>query len=384
MEPDKTREAENRRLFEVFRLQAAADQGLPFLERLTRQAADLFHVPIAVITLVDRDRVWLKTHFGLDVTEIKREHSLCDLAIHADDVLIIPDVRKHPIASTKPMVASPPGIRFYAAAPLRSRFGYNVGTLCIMDVHPRTLSDRDQSLLRLMAEVAAKEIELRALANAVPAMIDEGFERNLFEGGPVVVFKWRAVEGWPVEWVSSNISQFGYTSAEFVNNTLLYAQIVHPEDLNRVAEVVAAYTEQGVETFTQEYRLLRKNGQYCWVYDYTRVVRDAAGHVTHYLGYVIDITSRKQTEQALQDSWTRYEAAVEAFPGFVYLCGADYNWNSPTAIYLSISDAMWSERNVIKSFTIEQPLVRFATRPVCGVTKRFDGNGLTQGTINGI
>src|SRR5512136_1008178 len=99
-------------------------------------------------------------------------------------------------------------------------------------------------------------------------------EREIFVGGPTVVFKWKNREGWPVEYVSPNVAgQFGYAPEEFTGGKVLYAAIVHPDDRARVAAEVSAYSGQGAASFEQTYRIARKDGRYCWIYDFTKVVR---------------------------------------------------------------------------------------------------------------
>jgi PAS domain S-box-containing protein len=125
-------------------------------------------------------------------------------------------------------------------------------------------------------------------------------ERRLFTGGPVVVFRWIAEEGWPVEYVSPNVAQlFGHSREEFTIGRLSYASIVHPHDLQRVAEEVTTFTQSGVPCFEQYYRIVRPDGSSRWLYDFTVFARDDTGRVTHYEGYVLDITERKQAEEEL-------------------------------------------------------------------------------------
>ncbi len=120
------------------------------------------------------------------------------------------------------------------------------------------------------------------------------------ENSPVVLFRWKAAEGWPVELVSNNVIQFGYLPEEFLSGAVPYASIVHPDDLERVAREVQEHAASGVESFQQEYRIVTKDGRARWLDDRTVIERDAAGRITHYQGIVIDITERVRMEEQLR------------------------------------------------------------------------------------
>jgi two-component system cell cycle sensor histidine kinase/response regulator CckA len=125
--------------------------------------------------------------------------------------------------------------------------------------------------------------------------------RLLFIGGPVVVFRWSAREGWPIEYVSPNVaSLFGRSPEEFLAGSLCYADVLHPDDLARVTSEVAQHTQAGLTCFEQDYRILRPDGEPRWLSDFTVVRRDEAGRVTHFDGYVMDVTGRKLAERALE------------------------------------------------------------------------------------
>ncbi len=126
--------------------------------------------------------------------------------------------------------------------------------------------------------------------------------RGFFNDGPVVVFRWVAAEGWPVEYVSPNVIQlFGVEAADFLSRRVPYARTVHPDDLARVAEEVAANTRAGRAGFNQEYRIVRPSGEVRWLFDHTLIVRDAHGVVTHYEGYVLDQTEAMRARHERED-----------------------------------------------------------------------------------
>jgi PAS domain S-box-containing protein len=134
------------------------------------------------------------------------------------------------------------------------------------------------------------------------------------ESSPVVLFRWRAEEGWPVELVSDNVSRFGYSRDELLSGSVLFSTLVHPDDLRQVTAEVGEYTAKGIDSFQQEYRLVSRDGAVRWIDDRTVIERDAAGRVIHYQGTVIDISERKMVEEKLR--LTQYcvdNAAVDIF-----------------------------------------------------------------------
>ncbi|MCS6771254.1 MAG: PAS domain S-box protein [Kiritimatiellae bacterium] len=123
---------------------------------------------------------------------------------------------------------------------------------------------------------------------------------HIISRGPAIVFLWRNEPGWPVEYVSENVAQWGYSAEDLTSGRIPYAQVIHPDDLARVADEVRHYTEGGIDNYIQEYRIIQKGGEVRWVEDRTWTRRGADGKVSHYQGVVLDITERKQAEQAQQ------------------------------------------------------------------------------------
>lgn len=137
-------------------------------DRITQLAASIFEVPIAIISLVDTDRIWFKSAYGLNIQQINRDPGLCASAILSDEVYVVNNAAADPRTLANPLVASEFGLRFYAAAPLQTENQCNLGTLCVIDKQPRTLTQKEQKILKELAAIVMDEMELRlALRNTV-------------------------------------------------------------------------------------------------------------------------------------------------------------------------------------------------------------------------
>ena len=133
-------------------------------DRITRLASMILDVPIAIVSLVDHDRIWFKSKHGLEVEEIGRDPGLCASAILQDETWIIGDARTDPRTLANPLVAGEFGLQFYAGSPLRTSDGYNLGTLCVIDKEPRELEPEQVRVLEDLAALVVDELELRLAA----------------------------------------------------------------------------------------------------------------------------------------------------------------------------------------------------------------------------
>ncbi|MDQ2861630.1 MAG: GAF domain-containing protein [Pseudomonadota bacterium] len=133
-------------------------------ERITAIAARRFNVPIAIISIVDHDRIWFKSHHGLTIDEIGRDPGLCASAILSPDPHILTDAIADPRSLANPLVAGDFGVRFYAGVPLRTHDGHNLGTLCILDKKPRPIDQEQIDDLQDLASVVMDQLELRLAA----------------------------------------------------------------------------------------------------------------------------------------------------------------------------------------------------------------------------
>jgi two-component sensor histidine kinase len=129
-------------------------------DRITALAARRFGVPIAIVSIVDEDRIWFKSHHGLPVQQIDREAGLCASAILGDTPYLLEDARTDPRSLANPLVAGDFGLRFYAAVPLTTSDGHNLGTLCVIDKEPRPIAQDQIEDLKDLASVVMDQLEL--------------------------------------------------------------------------------------------------------------------------------------------------------------------------------------------------------------------------------
>lgn len=147
-------------------------------DSITILAAHILQTPVSIVSIVDSDRIWFKSHHGLDIEEIPRSPGLCASAILGDLPYILPDASKDARSLANPLVAGEFGLRFYAAVPLRTSDGYNLGTLCCIDFLPREITTTQQEMLEHLAELVMEQMELRLAARQIFRIDKELHEIN--------------------------------------------------------------------------------------------------------------------------------------------------------------------------------------------------------------
>jgi PAS domain S-box-containing protein len=135
--------------------------------------------------------------------------------------------------------------------------------------------------------------------------------RLIIENSPAVLFRWKIAEHWPVLYVSSNISHFGYSEDDFISQRIQYSDIIHFEDLKRVSDEEEEKKLTGTLNYSQEYRIISGYGDTRWVEDQTVVVCDDFGNALYHQGIIIDITEEKIAKFALQESEQRFRSLVQ-------------------------------------------------------------------------
>jgi GAF domain-containing protein len=145
-------------------------------DRITALAARHFNVPVALVSLVDEDRIWFKSRHGLEAEEIPRSPGLCASVIFSDDAYVVRNAIEDPRTLANPLVAGEMGLRFYAAVPLVTHDGHRLGTMNIIDFVPRELDAAGLSDLHEFAGLVMDQMELRLSARKTIAALSKMFQ----------------------------------------------------------------------------------------------------------------------------------------------------------------------------------------------------------------
>ncbi len=303
---------------EPARLQTLNGYGLldtpsePEFERLTALAAKLFDVPIALVALVDADRLWFKSRLGLDASEVPRGTTYCTHTIQKDRPLIVPDATLDERFSASPAVAGPPHVRFYAGAPLTTKTGVNLGTLCVLDTVPRTFSESETDTLVQMAAITMAAIEARLTEQlsrqqlavqeqtAQALRVVEARYNRIAANTPGMVYQFirRADGTGEFPFVSDACRELlELEPAVLMRDAGEYFKLVHPEDRAASDKAVAA----ALATTTPlrwEGRHILASGQIKWLQISATPERLANGDL-FWDGVALDNTERKHSGDRL-------------------------------------------------------------------------------------
>ncbi|MFI5844044.1 GAF domain-containing protein [Catenuloplanes sp. NPDC051500] len=161
---DSSPAEEARRLAAVRRYQLVDRPTEAAYDRIAYIAATIVDTPIASVTMVEENRIWLAACYGLAVRQLGNEPGLCASAIGQDGIYVVRNAAKDPRTVAHPLVTGEMKLRFYAAAPIRTRDGFRLGTVNVIDRKPRDPDQKHLKSLEYLAEIVADELELRLMA----------------------------------------------------------------------------------------------------------------------------------------------------------------------------------------------------------------------------
>ena len=275
-------------------------------DELVQLASTFCGAPIALISLVDETRQWVKAGVGLVTAEIPRAMSFCAHALGARDLFIVQDARADPRFAENPLVSGEPHIRFYAGAPLITPDGHPLGTLCILDHHPRVLDDAQRAALGGLARQVVVQLELRrqisdkgAAEEALRA--SEARLQRVLEGSNDGFWDWQIDTGF-VQFSERAATMLGYALSDLVPHVSTWERLIHPDDFAGVMAVLQDHLAGRIEQYETEHRLRCADGQWMWILDRGKVVeRDQHGQPLRMAGTHTDVSERHVVERMKRD-----------------------------------------------------------------------------------
>ncbi len=276
----------------------------------TRLAAQICDTPAAVMTLIDHNRLWFKSKFGLTVTGTTCEIGFCTHTLQQNQVLVVQDALADERFANDPSVTSEPYIRFYAGAPLITSQGQVLGALGVIDYVPRELNLEQLEGLQALSRQAIAQLELRRnladlaaqatqQSKQLEAKLDHRQKEilDVFENGTVGLHCLDA-NGFILWANQAELELLGYTREEFIGHHManFYADKAVSDDI--LQKLSAKETLQNYEA-----RLLCKDGSLRYVLIETNLLWEE-GKFTHMRCFTRDITAHKRAEEAVQQAAT--------------------------------------------------------------------------------
>jgi two-component system, cell cycle sensor histidine kinase and response regulator CckA len=299
--PDEERRIDALRQYDVLDTDAE-----PAFDDLARLAAHLCDAPVALISLVDEDRQWFKSHIGWSATETPRSISFCMHAIqHPEDLFIVSDASRDSRFANSPMVTGDPHAVFYAGTALVTATGDALGTLCIIDHKPRDLTPPQREALRVLGRQVMSQLELRRRTAELADR--ERLLRGIVDAEPECL-KLLDIDGTLRMMNRAGLDMIEADSSDQVIGTCVY-DVIAPEHR-------AAFSALNERVFaghegTLEFQVIGLKGGTRWLETHAAPLRNDRGQVDVALGVTRDITDRRMAVEALRESERTSRALFE-------------------------------------------------------------------------
>lgn len=307
-------DVEKKRLSALHRFNILDTPADPSFDNITQLASKLLNVPVSLISFVDQHRIWAKSHHGIETQDFPRVEGLCATTILNNSPYIVTDARTDPRSCKHPMVIQDSGVRFYAGLPLTVEGELNIGSLCVIDYKPRSLSTSEIETLKLLSKMVIDAIKLHANQIKINELnktlqTSEHYFRSMFDQASVGVSIADANTGAFVKTNNRYRDIIGYSEEEL--KTLDLMRITHHDDLENQKRMTLKLLHGEVNEYRIEKRYIHKNGHLIWVDISCTALWLAGDKPTMHLAIVQDITDKKLTELALQENEARWSFALE-------------------------------------------------------------------------
>ncbi|MES2592466.1 MAG: PAS domain S-box protein [Bacteroidota bacterium] len=266
-------------------------------DRLTKLASIICGVPIALISLIDKNRQWFKSSIGLDVSETPRDLSFCQHAIVGDSLMEVSDATKDERFFNNPLVTDTPNIKFYAGYPLIDKNGFALGTLCVIDRKAKVLNPEQREALTLLANEAVSQIVTRK-KNIEKDKLEKLFDLSL----DMICIA--SSDGYFKKINPAFTSTLGWSTEELKENP--FVNFIHPDDVQSTIDEVKKLSK-GIKTVDFENRFRTKSGEYLSI----AWVANPDEHTGEIFSIGRNISERKNWESKLLSSEAKYRGFFE-------------------------------------------------------------------------
>lgn len=318
---------EDKRLGRLRSLQVLDTGPEPIFDTLARVASSVCGMPIALMSLVDADRVWFKAQIGLDgVPQTPRNIAFCAHAILSPELMEVPDMLQDPRFKDSPLVQDQPQVRFYAGAPILMPDGENIGTLCVIGRQAHVLTGAQRAALTDLAQVAANALLMRksaldldqlnalAVQQAKELSAKGALYHAIVEDQTDLISL--ALPTGELTFVNSAYAKhFGETPESMTGHNLL--EYVAEKDRESVAAHLRAVCSKP-GTAQGENQMRSASGKECWFAWTNRAIGNDQGQVIALHSVGRDITERKRAELALKASQDSFRTLYEATPAMLH------------------------------------------------------------------
>ncbi|MEP1033145.1 PAS domain S-box protein [Ekhidna sp.] len=294
---------------------------------ITKIASQICDTPIALISLIDQDRQWFKSHHGLGVTETPRQLAYCAHAINEpDEILEVPDAFKDDRFHDNPLATGDPHVRFYAGAPLTDDQGFTLGTLCVIDHEERNLSTGQKDALWALSRQVVALLQLRK-ENIKRTQISREFTsmmENLGDG----VFE--LDENGKCTYANSRMLEMLGKKLEEVINTSIW-DMIYSEDVGEMKSYYGKQFKNKTKKCRYEYRLKPQKGEPIWISQNTTMEYEE-GRMVRLRSISRDITATKKLAEELKEKESLYKLVSENSTDLIALHEPDgrYKYISPS------------------------------------------------------
>ena len=310
---------ESQRLAAVRRINLLDTPREERFDRITRLAARMLKVPMAQISLIDKDRQFYKSNYESDATETSRGSAFCAYTILEPKQLIVEDTHKDPRFADNEYVLGEPKVRFYMGNPIAAPDGSLVGSICVADMKPRTPTAEEMAILEDLAVIAQNEMNLGEVADAYKGqeeqlrISEERFRDVVDIPGK---FIWETTLEGEIEFISDRVHGLvGYVSQDLVGKPLFH--FATPEDAVIAAAKFFYAVRKGQRFSDLEFRATTKKGRQVWITTRGAPRINMEGRIVGYRGICEDITERRKIQEELVSAKEAAESANVAKSEFL-------------------------------------------------------------------